>query len=488
MNELAVHWHQGMFLRPHHFQAADRYWHDQLQQSSRWDVHYNWGVRSIEINHDALQNYRFEVRKLECRLEDGTMVRVLQGGQLPALEIREALTARSPLQVALAIPRTQLGRNNVSSPGDATARYAAYHLPDGIPDENTGQNNWQVQFRRVNVRLITNAEDYSGFVVLPLARVERSGMAEAVPKLDDHYIPPLLGCDGWEPLQVDILQQIYHRVSRLMKQRAQQVSSRRITFDSQSPGDRRIFEGLRLLNEVTPYLRVMAHAKGVHPLWAYMELCRLVGRLAIFGRNVEPPDDMPLYDHDDLGNCFHSVKKYIDAWLDRDFDLGYEEVPFVGSGLRMKVDMKPQWMAPGYQIFVGVECLLPAEQVIRLLRGGLNMKIGSLDNVDDIFQRGLRGLALTHKPQPPRALPQSNTLTYFQINPDASPEEWQAVKNRHTIAIRLNEKLIAGSIEGQTEVAIHTGGGTTKLQFTLFVVSAELGERQPADVPVGHAL
>ena len=39
-----------------------------------------------------------------------------------------------------------------------------------------------------------------------------------------------------------------------------------------------------------------------------------------------------------------------------------------------------------------------------------------------------------------RALPESRTLTYFQINTEASREEWEAVAKSHTLAIRLNEK------------------------------------------------
>src|SRR5262249_23019591 len=210
-----------------------------------------------------------------------------------------------------------------------------------------------------------------GCEVLPIARVERSAQAEAVPQLQEVYIPPLLACDAWEPLRQGILQQIYDRVGKLVKQRAQQVRSRRITFDSQSPGDRQIFEGLRVLNEASAYLGVMAQAQGVHPLPAYLELCRLVGRLAIFGTDPEPPE-LPPSDHDDLGRCFFTVKRYIDELLTRGtFELGYEERPFVGSGLRMKVTMEPAWLAPAYQMFVGVECPLPPAEVAQLLSGRL---------------------------------------------------------------------------------------------------------------------
>ena len=43
-----------------------------------------------------------------------------------------------------------------------------------------------------------------------------------------------------------------------------------------------------------------------------------------------------------------------------------------------------------------------------------------------------------------------------------------------TLAIRLNEKLVAGNIEGQKVVTIRTEGQTASMQFTLFVVPQAL--------------
>jgi type VI secretion system protein ImpJ len=54
MWNLPVHWSEGMFLRPHHFQAAERYWTEVHEQSGKWDHHFNYGLRSIELNRDAL--------------------------------------------------------------------------------------------------------------------------------------------------------------------------------------------------------------------------------------------------------------------------------------------------------------------------------------------------------------------------------------------------------------------------------------------------
>lgn len=478
MSSDAVYWHEGMFLRPHHFQASDRYWHEQVRLSSRFDVEYHWGLKSFEFNKEALQNFRFEVLRLQCRLRDGTLIRIPQDGLLAPLELRNSMDRAKQLDILLAVPIVQPGRANIGSLEDSSARYRMEVSREGVPDENKEKNERPVHFRRLNVQLRTSEQDMAGFVYIPLARIQRSARVEGVPELDSEYIPPILDCEAWEALQVNILQYIYHRAGKLVKQRAQQVRTRKIIFDSQSAEDRRIFESLRILNEIATYLRIMSHARGIHPLHAYMELCRILGKLSVFSLNVEPPDleeSIPLYDHDNLGFCFYTVKKHIDDLLNRGApDINYEEVPFVGTGLRMKVDIEPRWLTPAYFLFVGVESVLPTETVVNLLTGRLNMKIGAIDNVDEIFAYGRLGLAFNHTPRPPRVLPDSRTLTYFQINRDLSPLEWDAVQKSLKMAIRLNEKLIAGNIDGQTEIAVRMDAAMSKMQFTLYIVPAEL--------------
>ena len=70
MSTRAVHWHDGMFLRPHHFLAAQRYEAHRAHQSEKWDHHHDWGLRSVDLDLDALANYRLVIRSLEARLRE----------------------------------------------------------------------------------------------------------------------------------------------------------------------------------------------------------------------------------------------------------------------------------------------------------------------------------------------------------------------------------------------------------------------------------
>lgn len=471
MTVRAVHWHEGMFLRPHHFQTAQRYWQYLSNRGEKWDVHYNWGLRAVDLDLDALSNYRLVVRSVQARMRDGALVSIPEDGALPALDLKPAFEqGANSVTVFLGVPVANLGKANVAENGKTDG---VRFLLDSqqLEDENTGVNPQQIQVRLLNLKLLLSTQDQAGYEVLPIARVEKSPKAEATPQLDETYIPPVLACESWQPLYAGIIQTIYDRIGKKIELLAQQVVSRGITFDSQAQGDPLIFQQLRVLNEAYALLGVMAFAQGVHPLPMYQELCRLVGQLAIFGATRRTPD-LPRYDHDDLGTCFYRIKQYIDMLLSIFVEPEYKERPFVGAGLRMQVSLEPAWLESVWQMFVGVQSPLSVEENIRLLTraGQLDMKIGSSDRVDEIFRLGQAGLRFAHSPRPPRALPQTPGLVYYQINRESQLEEWQNVQRSLTLALRLNENLIVGNIQGQRVLTIKNRGQTATMQFTLYLV------------------
>lgn len=78
-----VHWHEGMFLRPHHFQLSRAQQSEQSHLSEKWDHHHNWGLREIDLDLDALANSRLVVRSLKARFRDGTLVVIPDDGVVP---------------------------------------------------------------------------------------------------------------------------------------------------------------------------------------------------------------------------------------------------------------------------------------------------------------------------------------------------------------------------------------------------------------------
>ena len=470
MTARAVHWHEGMFLRPHHLQAAQRHITQLQHTADQWDHPFHWGLRTFDCDRDALANHRLVVRSLRARLRDGALISLPEDGELPELDLKAALPGEGAVTVFLGVPVLHLGRPNLAGARPGEGRFVLDTLD--LEDENTGLHPQPIQVRRLNLQVLLSTQDQAGYEVIPLISLERSAGADPSPQVHLPYIPPLLACDAWAPLQVDLLQSVFDRIGRKIDRLAEQVTSRGITLESHAQGDTLIIAQLRCLNEAYALLNTLAFAPGVHPFTAYYELCRLVGQLSIFGDTRRPPD-LPRYDHDDLGGCFYAVKKHLDFLLDRIVEPSYEQRPFQGAGLRMQVAMEPKWLDTHYQMYVGVKSRLPEEECKRLLeRGGLDMKIGSSEQVDRIFKMGAVGLRFQHKPVPPRVLPAVQGLIYFEVS--RNTEEWQNVQRSLTLAIRMNETRIAGPVEGQRILTIKSAPGqTTTMEFTLYVVKAD---------------
>ncbi len=217
MANTEVHWHEGMFLRQHHFLAERRQSTRVIQRNIKWDLNHYWGLRSIELNTDAIANFRFVVLSLKARLRDGTVIEVPEDGKLPELDLKPAFANQRFVTVYLALPFMRSGRANVASDGAADdPRY--FLVTQNLEDENTGLNPQPITVRLLNLKLLLSTQDLAGYEVLPIARLEKTERAEATPELDKNYFPPLLACDAWHDLSVGILQSIYDRLGRKLRE------------------------------------------------------------------------------------------------------------------------------------------------------------------------------------------------------------------------------------------------------------------------------
>ena len=66
-----VHWTEGLFLRPHHLQQADRYLENALDSRTRHATPYPWGFAWLEIDLDLAQQSKFGLRRASGVMPDG---------------------------------------------------------------------------------------------------------------------------------------------------------------------------------------------------------------------------------------------------------------------------------------------------------------------------------------------------------------------------------------------------------------------------------
>lgn len=486
MRHLPVHWSEGMFLRPQHFQAMDRSRAEELAVALAASDPCCYGIAHVEINGAALANRQFELRRCQARLRDGTLVWLEAGEEPDRASLEQAghavaslsATLDDPLQeidvvrVYLAVPRFDPGAANVSPPGPPErSRTTIVRQP--VQDDTAGGNDQELEFRRLNLRLKFSTDDLSGFELLPIAQIRRAGNREAAPEIDPAFFPPVLAIDAWPPLGLDVVRGVYDLVSRKVEVLSEQAVSRQVGFSSSEPGDLDRLMMLSKLLEAQAALRVVAFAPGVHPRVAYTELCRVAGQLAVF----EPQrthSELPLYDHDDLARIFRDVKTRIENMVNRVISLDFEQRYFVGTApATLAVTMDPKWLRSDWQCYVGVlHGDIAEEECHRLLTGNahLDWKLGSPDEVDRLFRLGLPGLELFTLDRSPRALPARSGWLYYRIGTE-SPA-YRAVQVAQGLAIRLRDSSILGGQElvGNRSLKVAFEGRTAALEFAMFAV------------------
>lgn len=474
MSDSPVYWREGMFLTPQHFQAADRAQARRGRLASQWDRAYNWGLRSIEIDPDALLNHRLVIRRLQARMPDGVELSFPEDGSLPVLDLQGPLSEREAVRVFLGLPLENPNRPAVGEPTDAAARWTV-EVRD-TNDRNTGLGAQPIQVLRPNVRLLTSADERNGYAALPIAQVRRSDLSTGAPAIDPAFIPPLLACDAWAPLHVGVLTRLAERVAKKAEVLAGQAIGRGLGFDSAGQGERRLLEQLRVLQEGVALAAVDFTSQGLAPLSAYRELARLAGRLSVFAADLRVRV-LPPYDHDDLAGCFLAARAAIEELLAVVVEPTYQQRAFTRHESLLRVDLEPRWLEPGCTLLVGVESSLPANDLQRLLVSGKNVKFGCARRAEELFLLGEAGLEPLRLVQTPNGLPVRQGLHYYRLSADAAPQEWRAVERSMSLAARLSESLLVDELADHSAVVLDVDGRSATLRLTLYALH---GDAAPA--------
>lgn len=481
MKNLPVHWYEGLFLRPHHLQAADRHWTELLATSGRSDNPYNYGLVSFEYSHEALANHQFEIIRLRARMRDGTLVDL---GYEERIDMKEAFTQTSTLaaslgeafeaqanvRVYLAIPKLQLGAANASDGTEGrTTRYQESRME--IDDENRGGYSQEVQFRDLNVKLLLSTQDLSGYELLPIAQIKRATEGGANPELDLDFVPPCVVVDASAQLR-SMATGLYDVIGQNLDRLSSQIINRGLSSDAEAPADRDRYLMLDKLNEAYAALAVICFANGVHPLTMYVELCRILGLLSIFtpARRIA---DVPAYDHEDVGRIYAEVIRRIREAM-RLPEATFERRYFLGAGLGMQVSLEPNWFHSNWDWCIGVQTGgLTSKECRELLTRSLDWKLGSSRDVENIFLRGKEGLTLEPLDRPLNSLPMKQDWIYYQVvQDDSAGSAWADVAQTQTLAMRLKDSLILNKdkLQGQKEMVVAALGQKVRLQFALFAI------------------
>ncbi|MFO0826524.1 MAG: type VI secretion system baseplate subunit TssK [Phycisphaerales bacterium] len=332
MHDLPVHWEDGLYLDPHHFQQMQRHIDSRFIGERSLLAPFAYGVIDLAIDESRLRGARrIRLERLDAVMPSGRRVR-LEAANIEERVLDESVLQKHPsFRVDLALPLWQPRRANAYRPvprsaGDSAPGavrgvadwdrrvFRVEGLPD-VADENELDNPRHLDVRKWNATLLFEDEPDNGCERLPLIRIRRETASEGtVPRLDPAFVGPTMRLAGSNAL--------CDRVARVSAALAEETESLRSALHSAgfNPATAQRVDLLALsmrlsiLGSRAARISALTMSSATSPFVMYVELADL--RRALFG--LDPEVAAPLlsgaaqhdsdYRHDDPAIAFQRLE------------------------------------------------------------------------------------------------------------------------------------------------------------------------------------
>ncbi|HMM33261.1 MAG TPA: type VI secretion system baseplate subunit TssK [Thermoanaerobaculia bacterium] len=434
-----VLWAEGMFLRPHHLQTAERYREEALQREIQRIQPFYFGLQSLDVAPDQLENFVFEIRDVSLKLKDGTALSSDSTLRISPRSFKNELDkAGGRMRVFVGVPVMRENAPNTFAPGEGPAGVDRRYVAENAEalDENTGSNPQPVGVRRCNGKLFFGAESQEGYECLEVAVVERSGSGRNFPVLSREFIPSLTELGASRTIQA-LCDGVTNRIEAKHRLLLTDVAQGRLAITSDGTSGWQAIIKLQILGSFLFLFQQLTKIPRIHPFHVYTEFARLAGELSIFD-DGKVPVRIPVYDHEKLGPCFHETCRVIEALLEKIVASRFVKVDFVLREDLLVADLLEEWLASQTEVFLAIE----AEMEEKDLRGRIvTMKLGTVRDIPVLRQRRLFGLDLELLKRTPPGLPQREDFFYFKIEKEG-PYWTNVVRDRNVaLSDALDPKL-----------------------------------------------
>ena len=342
--------------------------------------------------------------------------------------------------VSLAIPHYRAGVKNTSfvRGAETNTRFTADWL--NVCDENSGLNEKPVQIARKNLRYLLPRDDHAGYSVLPAARVIRKG--DRI-ELDRSFVPPLLHAAASSYL-VSVIGDLTGILGARSQEQSQSRRSKNQSLIEYTASDTQGFWFHYTVNLHYPVFRNMLASPRIHPYELFAAMLSLAGALTAFNLKVSP-NDLPVYNHDDLGTCFAELEQKLRLLLDTAIPKYWISVPlkptaqpYVYSAL-----IPEDRLFEDSSFYLGISSEMRPEQLLDLAPSVT--KIASSGQIQQIINSAVSGVRISRPPQVPGGVVMRLGYQYFQL--DTAGQFWDSIRQSRSIAIYVSSRVAKPSME-----------------------------------------
>jgi type VI secretion system protein ImpJ len=327
-------------------------------------------------------------------------------------------------------------------PDDKAGPPATRYLAETVmfTDENSGDEEKPVQVARRAFRILFDREYRDGFSLLRIAQVTRN--AAGLPVLNPRFVAPCLDISSSPYLgmllrrQIEILATKSASLSGIRRERG------KLTAEF-LPSETANFWLLHTANSFLPELKHIWKVRHGHPEAAYVAMLRLAGALTTFSLDADP-QDLPDYDHNDLGVCFtlldNRIRKLVGTVLPENFVAIPLEVRdrFIWGGT-----VTEDQYFKNSQFFLAISAKMGIDDLIRKVPQLI--KIAAPDEIQNLIRNSLPGLTLRHAPSPPASIPIKMENQYFSFN-QAGPL-WERIMLSRQVSVYTPGEIVDPRME-----------------------------------------
>jgi len=430
-----VHWHEGLFLQPHHLQQMQRRMHEQAQGIAPLLTSFPYGVIEGRFSGDELAAKRVRFEVLRALMPSGLEVCFPGNAELASISIAQALNAAGDsLMVYLAVPLRRDGAGNaVEDAGtDAWRQKRLWQVgEETVADENTGTNPQPLRVRRINARLLLEGEDSSDMEVLPVLRITRDvGDDVGAPRVDPGFIPPCLLISA-SPQLLQMLRDVTSLLSASRTALVEQNVLAELRKDTVRGPQLEQFLRLQCLSRYAARFNHCTQDPVLTPFAFYRELRDLLADLSPL-RPELGVFEVASYSHDDPAPCLRELLRLVRQALQGQVVEAFAKVDFAKRGNRFFAVLRPEHFDLPTAYYLAIRSKQDSRAVVTLVEDADRFKLLP----KSMQEAAIFGIGLSVDHAPPVELPSPGKgLLYFRLAPSERARLWAKIREEKELVI-----------------------------------------------------
>jgi len=430
-----LHWHEGLFLLPHHLQHLQHGLFDEIAEVRRLGMPQANGLWEAAISHDELANHRLRFEKLKVMMPSGLVVSAFENADLGDLDLKPLFaTGETSFVISLAVPLWQTKRANAFEIGahvDPRVKLMFAPRETTLFDENTGENPKPVFIRRLNARLITDREDRSDIEVVPLVRILRvAGEGLGTPRIDFEFVPPSLFLES-APLLHKKVRDLVNQIEASSKELGVVLTRGGFSLETIRGVQFEQLLRFRTLRRAIARLGAMLEISRVTPFTWHLELRSLYAELTALHPEIVDYE-AARYNHDDLFRTFNDIDVRIRALLQSAAGASFLRLDFVDEETFLSATLTEEHLTRPIEYYLAVRSKQDPREIIRLVEDPDQFKFMPKSQAN----RAVRGVVLKEERVAPLQLPAQAGLTYFRCERPENARSWQQIQAEKSVIIR----------------------------------------------------